>query len=380
MGGDRMFQAQLNLYAGPGCLASVAKVANSNRIMVVTDRGCDEAGILDHVLAALLPLRPVSVCAFLASEPTFADVSRVCEAIAADQPGCLVAVGGGSAIDLAKAAAALATNGGSVRSYATASYSDYRADALHFNPLPVVAIPTTAGTGSEVTRNAAISDPVTGDKLAMRSPRLVPRAQFLDPGLLRTCPASVAAQAGLDAAAHALEGMLSTLASPASDELAVDAVRRLVTALPGFCREPADLDLALQMQIGSLLAGLVLNDCATVAGHALARAIGAAAKLAHGLSVALVIAEVVRFNASDSDRRLASAATVLGLDPGSPADSIATAIEDLRDSLDVPTRLRDLGITRSGLVPIATTAAQFTALNPRPAGPEELLAVLEKVF
>jgi len=375
-----MFQAGLNLYAGPGCLSWVAGAAGSSRIMVVTDKGCDEAGILDHVLAALLPVRPVGVCAFLASEPTFTDVSRVCEAIAADQPGCLVAVGGGSAIDLAKAAAALATNGGSVRSYATASYSDYRADALSFDPLPVVAIPTTAGTGSEVTRNAAISDPVTGEKLAMRSPRLVPRAQFLDPALLRTCPAGVAAQAGLDAAAHALEGMLSTLASPASDGLAVDALRRLVTALPGFCREPADPELAMQMQIGSLLAGLVLNDCATVAAHALARAIGTAAKLAHGLSVALVIAEVIRFNASDADRRLAGAAAALGLDSGGPAASISGAIEDMRDSLGVPARLRDLGVARSELAPISAMAAQFTALNPRPAGPQELLAVLENVF
>jgi alcohol dehydrogenase class IV len=375
-----MFQARLNLYAGPGCLAFVAQAAGSSRIMVVTDTGCDEAGILDHVLTALHPVRPVAVCAFLAAEPTFTDVSRVREAIALSRPGCLVAVGGGSAIDLAKAGAALATNGGSVRTYATSSYSDYQADALHSDPLPVIAIPTTAGTGSEVTRNAAISDPVTGDKLAMRSPRLVPRAQFLDPELLRTCPPSVAAQAGLDAAAHALEGMLSTLASPASDVLAVDAVRRLITALPGFCREPADPDLAMQMQIGSLLAGLVLNDCATVAGHALARALGAAAKLAHGLSVALVIAEVVRFNAADADRRLASAATALGLDPGRPADSIATALEGLRDSLGIPARLRDLGVTRGELPPIAAAAAQFTALNRRPAGPEELLAVLENVF
>lgn len=375
-----MFQAGLNLYAGPGCLARVATAAGNSRIMVVTDKGCDEAGILDQVLAALLPVRPVGVCAFLASEPTFTDVSRVCEAIAAGQPGCLVAVGGGSAIDLAKAAAALATNGGNVRNYATPSYSDYQTDALHADPLPVVAIPTTAGTGSEVTRNAAISDPVTGEKLAMRSPRLVPRAQFLDPGLLRTCPASVAAQAGLDAAAHALEGMLSTLASPASDELALDAVRRLVAALPGFCREPADPSLAMQMQIGSLLAGLVLNDCATVAGHALARAIGAAAKLPHGLSVALVIAEVIRFNAADSDRRLAAAATALGLDAGRPASSIADAIDDLRDSVGVPGRLRELGVTRGQLAPIAAAAAQFTGLNPRAAGREELLAVLENVF
>jgi alcohol dehydrogenase len=375
-----MFQARLNLYAGPGCLASVPQAAGSSRILVVTDTGCDQAGILDHVLIALLPVRPVGVCAFLAAEPTFTDVSRVCAAIAADQPGCLVAVGGGSAIDLAKAAAALATNGGSVPDYATASYSDYRADALHRDPIPVVAIPTTAGTGSEVTRNAAISDPVTGDKLAMRSPRLVPRAQFLDPVLLRTCPAVVAAQAGLDATAHALEGMLSALASPASDELAVGAVRRLVTALPGFCREPADPELAMQMQIGSLLAGLVLNDCATVAGHALARAIGAAAKLAHGLSVALVIAEVVRFNGAAADRKLAGAAAALGLDPGRPAGSVAAAIEDLRDALGIPARLRDLGVARSALPPIAAAAARFTALNPRPAGPEELLGVLENVF
>jgi len=375
-----VFQARLNLYAGAGCLAQVAGAAGSSRILVVTDTGCAEAGILDRVLAALLPVRPVGVCAFLAAEPTFTDVSRVCAAIAAGRPGCLVAVGGGSAIDLAKAAAALATNGGGVPDYAIPSYADYRADPLRADPIPVVAIPTTAGTGSEVTRNAAISDPVTGDKLAMRSPRLVPRAQFLDPAMLRTCPASVAAQAGLDAAAHALEGMLSTLASPASDALAVDAVRRLVTALPGFCREPADPGLAMQMQIGSLLAGLVLNDCATVAGHALARALGAAAGLAHGLSVALVIAEVIRFNAADSDRRLGVTAAALGLDPGRPADSIATALEDLRDSLGIPARLRDLGVTRSGLARIAATAAQFTALNPRPAGPEELRGVLENVF
>ena len=375
-----MFQARLNAYAGAGCLAQLGEVAGSSRIMVVTDKGCDEAGIVSSVLAALLPVRPVAVCAFLTSEPTLDDVSRVCEAIAASKPGCLIAVGGGSAIDLAKAAAALTTNGGSVRSYAPPSYSEYATDALHADPLPVVAIPTTAGTGSEVTRNAAITDPATGEKLAMRSPRLVPRAQFLDPALLRTCPPSVAAQAGLDAVAHALEGMLSTRASPASDELAVDAVRRLVTALPGFCREPADLNLAMQMQIGSLLAGLVLNDCATVAAHALARAMGAAAKLAHGLGVAMVIAEVVRFNAEPADRRLASAASALGLDHGSPASSIAAAIENLRDSLGIPARLRDLGVARRDLSPIAAAAAQFTALNPCPAGSGELLAVLENVF
>lgn len=375
-----MFQARLNVYAGPGCLASVAEAAGSSRVMVVTDEGCREAGILDAVITALLPVRPVAVCGFLTSEPTSDDVSRVCEAIAAEQPGCLVAVGGGSAIDLAKAAAALATNGGSVRSYANPSYAAYGTDALHADPLPVVAIPTTAGTGSEVTRNAAISDPETGEKLAMRSARLIPRAQFLDPRLLRTCPAGVAAQAGLDAIAHALEGMLSTLASLTSDELALDAVRRLVTALPGFCTEPADPDLAMQMQIGSLLAGLVLNDCATVAGHALARAIGAAAGVAHGLSVAVVIAEVVRFNGADSDHRLARAASVLGLDPGRPAISIAAALEDLRDSLSIPGRLRDVGVARRDLAQIAAAAAGFTALNPRPAGPGELLDVLESVF
>jgi alcohol dehydrogenase class IV len=375
-----MFQARLNLYAGLGCLARLAEVVGSTPIMVVTDKGCNDAGILDDVLAALLPVRPVAVCAFLSSEPTFDDVSRVCEMIAASQPGCLVAVGGGSAIDLAKAAAALATNGGSVRDYANPSYSDYTTDALHADPLPVVAIPTTAGTGSEVTRNAAISDPATGEKLAMRSARLVSHAQFLDPALLRTCPAGVAAQAGLDATAHALEGMLSTRASPASDELAVDAVRRLITALPDFCREPADPDLAMQMQIGSLLAGLVLNDCATVAAHALARALGAVAKLGHGLSVAMVIAEVVRFNAGDSDRRLVGAASALGLDADKPADAIAALIEDLRDSLGLPARLRDVGLARRELAPIAGVAAQFTALNPRPAGQGELLAVLENVF
>lgn len=375
-----MFQARLNLYAGLGCLARLAEVVGNTPVMVVTDKGCKEAGILDDVLAALLPVRPVGVCAFLASEPTSEDVTRVCEVISASQPGCLIAIGGGSAIDLAKAGAALATNGGSIRGYANPSYSEYLTDALHADPLPVFAIPTTAGTGSEVTRNAAISDPATGEKLAMRSARLVPRAQFLDPALLRTCPAGVAAQAGLDATAHALEGMLSTRASPASDELAVDALRRLITALPGFCREPTDPDLAMQMQIGSLLAGLVLNDCATVAAHALARAIGAAAKLAHGLSVAVVIAEVVRFNAEDSDRRLAKAGSALGLDAERPADAIAAVIEDLRDSLGIPARLRDLGLARRELAPIAEVAAQFSALNPRPAGPGELLAVLENVF
>ncbi len=375
-----MFEARLTAYSGPGCLARVAEVAGSSRIAVVTDKGCSDAGVLDAVLTALLPLRPVAVCSFLASEPTSDDVDRVCAAIAAHEPGCLVAVGGGSAIDLAKAAAALATNGGSVGGYAHASYSDYKADALITDPIPVIAVPTTAGTGSEVTRNAAISDPATGEKLAMRSPRLIPRAQFLDPRLLRTCPPGVAAQAGLDAAAHALEGMLSTLASPLSDELAVDALRRLLGALPGFCRAPADTDLAMQMQIGCLQAGLVLNDCATVAGHALARAMGSAAKISHGLSVAMVIAEVIRFNAAESDRRLARVASALGLDRGAPAESVSGALDGLRDSLGIPSRLRDIGLARDDLPPIAEAAAQFTALNPRPAGPQELLAVLENVF
>jgi alcohol dehydrogenase class IV len=375
-----MFEAWLNAYSGPGCLAHLAEVTGRRRIAVVTDKGCHDAGVLDVVLTALLPLRPVAVCSFLAAEPTSEDVETVLQAIAAHEPDCLVAVGGGSAIDLAKAAAALATNGGSVAGYARSSYSDYKADALTTDPIPVIAIPTTAGTGSEVSRNAAISDAATGEKLAMRSPRLVPHAQFLDPRLLRTCPPAVGAQAGLDAAAHALEGMLSTLASPLSDEIAVDAVRRLLGALPGFCRAPADTELAMQMQIGCLQAGLVLNDCATVAGHALARAMGSVAKVPHGLAVSLVIAEIVRFNSAESDRRLGRVAAALGLDIGAPASGIARALDELRESLGIPSRLRDIGLARDDLPPIAGAAAQFTALNPRPAGPEELLAVLENVL
>jgi alcohol dehydrogenase class IV len=359
---------------------SLATALDSGRVMIVSDAGCRSAGILDVVLDALLPRRPVAIADFLTFEPDADDVERVRAVIAAERPDCLVAVGGGSAIDLAKAAAALAANGGSIRDYVNPSYADYELDSLAVDPLPVVAVPTTAGTGSEVTRNAAISDPATGEKLALRSPRLVPKTQFLDPNLLRTCPGTVVAQSGVDAAAHALEGLMSTLASPVSDSLAVDAVRRLVMTLPDFYRDPANPRLAMQMQTGSLMAGVVLNSCATVAAHGLSRAIGGAAKLPHGLSVAIVIAEVVRFNAGHADDGLRQVASALHLAGDRPADAIASALETLRDTLNIPARLREVGVSRGDLAAIAAMAAQFAELNPRPAGPEELLDILEKVF
>lgn len=375
-----MFQATLNLYAGPGCLDSLVTATGGLATMVVTDAGCRDAGLLDLILDALLPARPVAIADFLAFEPTTRDVRQVASTITKASPDCIVAVGGGSAIDLAKAAAAIAANGGGVRDYVNSSYADYTADALHADPIPVIAIPTTAGTGSEVTRNAAITDSDTGEKLALRSPRLVPRAQFLDPGLLRTCPPHVIAQSGLDAAAHALEGMMSTLASAGSDEIALDALRRLLTALPLFCREPADPGLALQMQLGSLMAGAVLNDCATVTAHALARAMGGVSKLAHGLSVALVLPETLRFNAAESADPLRRVAAALGLDEQQPAESVATALEEMRESLGIPDRLRAAGIRERDLAPIAATASAFTELNPRPAGAEELTEILRTVF
>lgn len=374
-----MFQATLNIYAGLGCLDSLSAVVGGLTPMVVTDAGCRDAGILDQVLAALLPVRPVAVADFLAYEPTTHDVARVAEEIGATGPDCIVAVGGGSALDLAKAAAAIAANGGSIRDYVTASYANYAADALRADPVPVLAIPTTAGTGSEVTRNAAIADGETGEKLALRSPRLVPRAQFLDPALLRTCPPHVIAQSGLDAAAHALEGMMSTLASPGSDEIALDALRRLFTTLPQFCREPADPALALQMQLGSLLAGAVLNDCATVTAHALARAMGGVCRLAHGLAVALVLPETLRFNAAESATPLRRVAAALGLGEHQPAASVAAALEDMREALGLPATLRAVGVRDRDLPTVAARAAAFTELNPRPAGAPELLEILRAV-
>lgn len=375
-----MLEIRLRVHSGLGCLQSLPAELGSGRVMIVSDAGCRRAGILDVVLAALLPRRPVAVADFLTFEPDTDDVERVRAVIASERPDCLVAVGGGSAIDLAKAAAALATNGGRIGDYINPSYADYELDSLAVDPLPVVALPTTAGTGSEVTRNAAVSDPVTGAKLALRSPRLVPRAQFLDPGLLRTCPSKVVAHSGMDAAAHALEGLMSSLASPASDALAIDAVRRLIATLPDFYADPAEPRLAMQMQIGSMMAGVVLNSCATVAAHGLARAIGGAVKLPHGLSVAMVIAQVVRFNAGHADDALRPVASGLGLATDRPADSIASALETLRDTLNIPARLREVGLLKRDLAPIATVAAQFTELNPRPAGPDELLEILENVF
>ena len=212
----------------------------------------------------------------------------------------VVAVGGGSVLDVGKAAAGLAVNGGSVRDYLEGVGTGR---ALKQRGLPFLAVPTTAGTGSEVTRNAVVASREEGFKKSIRSPLLLATAAIVDPALTDSCPPAQTAASGLDALTQLIEPYVSTRANPATDALALEGIRRARVALPRAFANGADAQARDDLALASVLGGLCLANAGLGAVHGIAAALGARFEVPHGLACACVLAATVEANIHALERR-----------------------------------------------------------------------------
>lgn len=357
------FRTRGRVVYGPGTLARLGELAGElglSRVLLVTDRGIVRAGIAQRALQSLEAsgIR-VAVHDAVREDPASADV-EACLASVRDADG-LVAVGGGSSIDTAKGANFLHCGGGVI--------ADYWGPNKARGPLkPLIAVPTTAGTGSEVQSYALIAEDATHRKMACGDPRAVPAVALLDPELTVTLPAPVTAATGVDALVHALECAVTRTRSAASLLYAHEAFRLIVENLERVLDNPADVEARGAMQLGACFAGIAIENSMLGAAHAAANPLSARYGTVHGHAVGLMAAHVVRYNAADGEARAAyeELARAAGLEDRS-AEGLADHVGELVLAAGLPAGLAAAGVRMMDLPELARDAeTQWTGKhNPR---------------
>jgi alcohol dehydrogenase class IV len=371
---------------GPGALARLPaelRRLGVARPLVVTDAGVVKAGLAAR-LHAVLDAAGVRSERFEEVQPNPTDRDADGGLAAYRRGGCdgIVAIGGGSAIDAAKLVQLLTTHPPPLSRYDDAAGGD----RFVTNDLPpLVAVPTTAGTGSEVGRSGVATLPDTGRKTVIFSPFLLPRAAICDPELTLGLPAKITAATGMDAFTHGLEAYVAAGFHPLADAVALDAVRRAARSLPVAVREPGNLHARTDMMIAAMEGAMAFQK-GLGACHALAHALTPLAGLHHGLANAVVLPAVIAFNRAAAGPRLARVAEAMGADAGAGeaplADGAAARVRALATEVGIPARLRGVGVREEDLPRIAAKAFEDAShrSNPRPCSEADLLAIARAAF
>ncbi len=363
-------------FGAVGQLAGELERLSIARPLVVTDKGLRGAGLLDRVLSAIGAARRTEVFDGTPPNPTEDAVLAACDVYR--EGGCdgIVALGGGSAIDLGKAVALLVTHPGPLQQYAAVEGGGPRITA---RIAPLVAIPTTAGTGSEVGRGALIVMR-SGRKLGLLSPHLLPKVALCDPTLTFGLPAMLTAATGMDAIAHCVETYLAPAVNPPAEAIALDGLRRAVAHIERATRDGTDRDARWNMMMAAMEGALAFQK-GLGAVHALSHPLGALpeANLHHGTLNAVLLPAVLRFNRPSVGAKYETLRAAMGLAEGTdPADFI----DALNARLGLPRGLDAMGVPERRLPEIAELATRdhCHATNPRTATADDYLRMLRASY
>lgn len=352
------------------------------RILIVSDPGIEAAGILDKA-TSILSGAGFQSAAFskVKSDPAF-DSAEASIAFAAEfRPDVVVGVGGGSSLDIAKLTAALLTNPGPIGRYVGM-------ELIEGPGIPLVLIPTTAGTGSEVTSICVLSDAANQVKKGIVSRHLFARGVLLDPELTIGLPPRITAMTGMDALVHAIESYTGKRATPFTDALNLEAIRIIAANLPRAFGKGTDRDAREKMLYASCMAGMAFSNTQNALDHALALAIGGKFHLPHGLLTALMIPWVMGFNLEANPKKFIQIARAFGEEPehmpeAEEAGLAVKAVQSLLDHLGISTRLSAYDIPREVFPAVAKTAVGAVRLisnNPRSVSEQEVIALLEENY
>jgi Alcohol dehydrogenase, class IV len=342
-------------------LGDVVAELGATRPLLVTDEFHAGTGVADGLVATLAAAgADVAVFAGSVPDPTVASVDAAVAAALRHRADLVVGLGGGSPLDTAKAAALLAVSGGTMR--------DYRAPAVTTGgALPIVAVPTTAGSGSEATQFTIITDDTgpEAEKMLCPGPAFLPAVAVVDPELTASMPPRLTADTGVDALTHAVEAYVSRKATPLSDTFAVRAIALVGGSLERAYRDGADAAARSDMMLASLLAGIAFSNSSVALVHGMSRPIGAHFGIAHGLSNALLFAEVTRFSLPGAEARYADCTRALGAaSPATPDAEAAAALVDALEQL----------VARLGVPAAATLVAPAAWRAAIPVMAEQALA------
>lgn len=378
------FQPRTRIVFGPDkidLLGELASELGARRALVVSDAGVIAAG---HTQRGIDPLEQAGIetCLFDGAQenPSTDDVEAGAKLAARHEPELLVGIGGGSAIDCAKGINFIYSNGGAMR--------DYWGVGKALKPmLPMIAVPTTAGTGSETQSFALVSDAETKKKMACGDKKAACRIAVLDPKLTLTQPPSVTALTGIDALAHALETFVTKPRNPVSIAFSREAWRLLAGNLEKVLQDPQDLAARGAMQLGASFAGLAIENSMLGAAHALANPLTADFGVVHGQAIGIMLPHVIRFNAKQVaslyQELLDTTADVAGLpQPSDGAGGLSAFVTELVAKAELPTRLSECGVELAALRKLAVDAGQqwTGTFNPRAVGESELFDIYQQAF
>jgi alcohol dehydrogenase len=380
------FQPRTRLVFGVNAverLGEIVRELGARKVLLVTDAGLVAAGHVDHVLKSI-KADGVDAVVFdrVRENPTTRCVDDCLAVARSAQIEAIIGLGGGSSMDTAKGCNFLLTNGGQMK--------DYWGVGKATKPmLPLIAIPTTAGTGSECQSAALIADEATHQKMACLDPKAAARIAVLDPALTVSQPARVTACTGIDAIAHAVETAVTKKRNPFSLMFSHEAFKLLVPSLPRVLENPGDMEARGKMLLGAAFAGTAIENSMLGAAHSAANPLTAHYDIVHGQAVGMMLPHVVRFNAEDEIARrgyaeLASAPEIACVSDGLAAavDALINELQSLLELAKMPLSLSDAGVQRKDLRMLAAEAAkQWTAhFNPRAVTEQDFIALYEAAF
>ncbi|HEX8588744.1 iron-containing alcohol dehydrogenase [Pseudomonas sp.] len=373
------FKIANKLITGPAAIEALSAELsrlNVQNPLIVTDAILVQSGTVDLALAQLGGRR-YGLFDQVKPEPEIAIVEDCTRAYRDGGHDGLIGVGGGSAIDIAKGVAAFANHEGPLAEL-------FGVDQVTRKGPPLIAIPTTAGTGSEVTNVAIFSDKQAQLKKGIVSDYLLPDVALVSPLMTLTCPRSVTAASGVDALVHAIEAYLSVNASPITDAIALGAIKLIVKALPKAYANPSNVQAREDMATASLMAGMAFGNAGVGAVHALAYPLGGRFNIAHGVSNALLLPYVMAWNKLACVERMRDIAEAMGLrvahlSDKDAADLAVNAMADLCAAVEIPSGLRSFNVPEDAIPEMAEEASKIERLmrnNPR----KLTAADIEKIY
>ncbi|MDQ0875247.1 alcohol dehydrogenase class IV [Paenibacillus sp. V4I3] len=381
-----MFQTAGSIVAGRNTIAQliprIKLLGEFRHAVIVTQPSIVALGVIEQIGVELKQAGISSHCITeVKPEPTVDNIRAVFANISAEPVDLLIGIGGGSVLDATKIFSVLLTNPTDVQSL-------IGTDLVSQPGIPTVLVPTTSGTGSEVTPNAIVTVPEEQLKVGVISRHLLPKLVIIDPVLTVSLPQPITAATGMDAFTHALESYISIKANPVSNMFALESIRLIADSLVHAYHNGSDLGAREKMLLGSMYGGMALSAAGTAAVHALAYPLGGKFNISHGVANSMLLPHVMAYNMDAISGRLGNVAHAMGLqvEKGGGKDSSERVIEQIFEwtsEMHIPQNLREFGITDQDVDDLAIAASKVTRLlnnNPKPMDLESIKSVYRKLF
>jgi alcohol dehydrogenase len=372
------FELPTKIFFGPGCvkeLANQLKALNVSRPLIVSDAGVASAGVLDKVLVILAQSKNYKVFDGVEANPKDINAATGAETYRAYGADSIVAVGGGSPIDCAKSIGVLVANDAD-------EIKAFEGRNVPSKPLPpLVCIPTTSGTGSELTFSSVITDTRNNYKMTVKNAFTAAKTALCDPELTLTVPPSITAATGMDALTHAIEAYTANCSEPISDAAALYAIELIYSSLLSAFNNGNDIEARSRMLMGSMLGGIAFSHSDVGSVHCIAESLGGLYDLPHGVCNAVFLPYMMEYCMGYCEQRYARVARAMGLTPDTGAEGAKAAVDAVKalaKDVKLPS-FASLNVSQSDYSKIAATSAKnlSTASNPRPMTEQDYLEVLK---